>query len=77
MNRIRFIRVDGTFSEFPNEAEGMNEPVRCRCGRVYDLWDVEVTARYTDCSVWKAPCCGRVSDSRESKSLPDYERLKR
>ena len=43
----------------------MFNPVRCTCcGNVYDLGKVEVTARYTDCSVWKAPCCQRVVDDR-------------
>lgn len=43
---------------------GMSSPVRCACGQVYDLGKVEVTARYLDCSVWKAPCCKRVADDR-------------
>jgi hypothetical protein len=34
--------------------EAMSQPVRCRCGGVYDLGTVEVTARYADCSMWKA-----------------------
>lgn len=56
----------------------MTQPVRCnRCSRgVYDLGKVEVTARYTDCSVWKAPCCGAVVDDRGHTgwtSRKDYE----
>lgn len=61
--------------------EGMFSPVRClHCGRVYDLGQVEVTARYLDCSVWKTPCCHRVVDDRGEtgwKTLRDYERLPR
>ena len=57
----------------------MFQPVRCAgCGGVYDLGKVEVTARYVDCSVWKAPCCGRVSDDRGEtgwKSFHDYYRI--
>jgi hypothetical protein len=46
------------------DVSGMTSPVRCACGQVYDLGKVEVTARYLDCSVWKAPCCGRTADDR-------------
>jgi hypothetical protein len=53
----------------------MFSPVRCTCGSIYDLGKVEVTARYVDCSMWKAPCCGRVADDRGEtgwKSTKDY-----
>ncbi len=58
----------------------MTFPVRClRCVRgVYDLGKVEVTARYTDCSMWKTPCCGAVVDDRSETgwtSRKDYERI--
>jgi hypothetical protein len=44
---------------------GMSSPARCtRCGRVYDLGKVTITARYTDCSVWKCPGCGITVDDR-------------
>lgn len=57
---------------------GMTSPVRClRCHNgVYDLGKVEVTARYTDCSMWKAPCCGSVVDDRGQTgwtNRKDYE----
>lgn len=39
-------------------------PVRCSCGAYYDSASVTVIARYADCSVWKAPCCGRQTDDR-------------
>lgn len=43
----------------------MFHPGRCRwCGSVYDGGKVEVTGRYSDCSVWKAPCCGNTADDR-------------
>ena len=61
--------------------QGMTSPVRCRyCRRIYDLGKVEVTARYTDCSVWKAPCCGVTVDDRGDtgwKSFKDYEHVGR
>jgi hypothetical protein len=53
----------------------MFKPVRCICGQIYDLGRVEVTARYTDCTVWKTPCCGRTADDRGEtgwKSTKDY-----
>lgn len=58
------------------ETDGMGIPVQCtRCGGVYDLGTVAVTARYADCSQWQSPCCNRTSDDREWKSLPDYRRI--
>lgn len=53
--------------------------VRCTwCGGIYNLGKVEVTARYVDCSMWKAPCCGRLVDDRGDtgwKTRKDYERV--
>lgn len=69
--RMRFDFID------PKELEGMFSAVRCtHCGGVYDLGKVEVTGRYTDCSIWKAPCCGRTVDDRGEtgwKTFKDYE----
>lgn len=43
----------------PVDTSGMMVPARCtHCREVYDVTKVEVTARYTDCSMWTAPCCG-------------------
>jgi hypothetical protein len=57
----------------------MQQPVRCTwCGDVYDLGTVTVTARYTDCSGWKAPCCGIIVDDRGEtgwKARADYTRI--
>lgn len=55
----------------------MSFPVRCRCGKVYDIGAVTVTARYADCSVWKTPCCRRVTDDRPAgwSSGPSYQEL--
>jgi hypothetical protein len=72
---------DGSWRRIPPSAAGMSQPCRCtHCGGVYDLGTVEVTARYVDCSMWKAPCCGVLVDDRGEtgwKSLRDYERLPR
>jgi hypothetical protein len=61
------------------EIADMHQPVRCTwCGGVYDLGKVKVTARYADCSMWKAPCCGNTVDDRGEtgwKSRKDYERI--
>lgn len=60
--------------------EEMTSPVLClRCHRgIYDLGTVVVTARYTDCSVWRTPCCGLTVDSRGADGgwgiRADYER---
>ncbi len=44
--------------------QSMMAPVRCRCGKIYDLAAVHVKARYADCSMWDAPCCGHLTDDR-------------
>lgn len=57
------------------QIQAMMFPVRCTCGQLYDLAKVEVTGRYTDCTLWKAPCCGRQADDRGEtgwKSTKDY-----
>lgn len=47
------------------DTENMTSPVRCaRCGTVYDLGHVTVTARHADCSMWKTPCCDTEADDR-------------
>jgi len=55
----------------------MIAPVRCVCGRIYDSANVEVIARYVDCSVWKAPCCGRQVDDNIFKTRHDFTRISR
>ncbi len=58
----------------------MFAPVRCTCGTVYDMGKVEVTGRYLDCTLWRAPCCGRQVDDRGEtgwKTTQDYHRLSR
>lgn len=69
------------FVRVPRNVEGMTFPVECaRCGGVYDLGTVEVTARYVDCSMWRTPCCGTTADDRGEtgwKSIQDYYRLDR
>jgi hypothetical protein len=57
----------------------VNQLVRClHCGGTYDLGKVTVVARYTDCSVWRTPCCDLTVDDRGEtgwKSKRDYERI--
>lgn len=75
--------MDGRFL-FPEDdadTSGMRIPVRCtHCrGGVYDLAAVNVTARYTDCSMWRSPCCDLLVDDRGEtgwKSRGDYVRLR-
>lgn len=62
------------------DTRAFRDPVRCRrCRRgVYDLSTVEVTARYADCSVWNAPCCGAQVDDRGDTGWTgrkDYDRI--
>jgi hypothetical protein len=60
------------------ETDGMTTPVRCRCGRVYDLGKVTVEARYTDCSMWRTPCCKVLADDRKPPwGISWYEELPR
>jgi hypothetical protein len=57
------------------QVRDMMFPVRCTCGQVYDPAKVEVSQRYMDCSIWKAPCRGRQADDRGEtswKSTRDY-----
>lgn len=60
-------------------AADMFTPVRCtHCGGIYDLGTIEVTERYTDCSMWQSPCCSRLVDDRGEtgwKSRNDYVRI--
>jgi hypothetical protein len=45
--------------------DSMRFPAQCtKCTRIYDLGNVTVIARYTDCSVWKCPGCGITVDDR-------------
>lgn len=56
--------------------QSMGSPVQClRCGEVYDLQLVIVTARYADCSCYTTPCCGRAVDDRMWVGLPAFRRL--
>lgn len=78
--RVYFPDGSFAFDIMPPGTEGMTDPVQCnRCGRgIYDLGTVKVTARYVDCSMWKAPCCGALVDDRGEtgwKSFSDYTRI--
>ncbi len=50
--------------------------VRCNfCGETYDLTMVRVVGRYSDCTVFKTPCCDRIADDLTWKSMPDFTRI--
>jgi hypothetical protein len=54
----------------------MTTPARCAwCWRVYDLGRVTVLSRYSDCSIWRSPCCGRLVDDRRWGSRSDYTEI--
>jgi hypothetical protein len=58
--------VEPLDSDWPAEAEGMFHPVRCTwCNTVYDSGPVTVIGRWSDCTAWIAPCCGRQVDDRQ------------
>jgi hypothetical protein len=61
------------------EIQSMMVPVRCcRCSKVYDLCDVKsenIIHRYSDCTLYKSPCCNQTVDDREWKSSPDIIKL--
>ena len=43
----------------------MIAPVRClSCGSIFDLCEGKPVARYSDCTVFITPCCGRTTDDR-------------
>lgn len=68
--------INGYDIELPPDFDEMTYPVRCgRCRSVYDVANVDVLQRYSDCSVWNAPCCGAQVDDRQWKSLPDVQFL--
>ena len=54
----------------------MKKWVKCQyCNAVYNLYAVEVIARYADAMVFKSPCCHKEVDDREWKSLSDFEEV--
>lgn len=62
------------------DTTGMLDPIRHRCGAVYDLAAVEVVARYLDRSVWRCPGCKQQVDDRKDSGWSQhrsYEHLPR
>lgn len=50
--------------------------VRCNyCGATYDRYNVKVTARYADCTMYRTPCCDHEADDRTYVSLPSFTKL--
>lgn len=59
------------------QLEQMLQPVRCcRCQNIFDLCNVKVRHRYGDCTEFYTPCCNRIADDRQFKSMPDIEPVK-
>jgi len=57
------------------ETKGMISPVVCtHCGEIYDLTEAKVIHRYSDCTLFTTPCCGRQADDRQWKGMPDFTR---
>lgn len=66
------------WSVVPVDTTDMRMPVRClRCGGIYDAANVHVIARYADCSVWNAPCCGAQVDDRPPRWGGGIEELRK
>jgi len=56
-----------------NDIIGMIKPVHCNhCGKNYDLTEAKVVHRYQDCDLFKTPCCDKLADTRDYKSMPDF-----
>jgi len=54
----------------------MISPGRCSfCGGIYDLTMVKPIHRYADCTLYRTPCCNKLADDREWKSLADFRRI--
>lgn len=61
-------------------AADMSVPVQCTfCSALYDLCRVKTGARYSDCTCYTTPCCGRNVDDRPAGwvSRPAFDRLTR
>lgn len=68
--------ADGTINHYEaiEPVEKMIEPVICNgCGKIYDLAAGKVVHRYTDCTQYTTPCCGKQADDRRWKSMPDFK----
>jgi len=73
----RYVNPFGGVENRP-DVSGMLAPMQCGwCGQVYDAGPVTVIARYADCSMWKAPCCGITADDRQFVGHPTAIRLNR
>lgn len=54
----------------------MSANAKChRCGQTFDIGHAEVTQRYADCDVFKAPCCGSPCDTRGKWGGPSWARM--
>lgn len=56
--------------------KGMATPVGCTyCASVYDLQKVKSIHRFADCDTFRSPCCKRMVDTREWKTIRDFTRI--
>lgn len=55
-----------TADDFPKLMESGRIAHCSTSGRLFDWWNVEVTARYSDCSVFRCPACKGTHDDRPS-----------
>ena len=64
-------------NELREKYQKMLMPVRCnRCQSIYDLVGTGITDRYSDCTVWITPRCGKkVNDSKVFMSTFPYKKL--
>lgn len=64
---MAFFNIDkyGMVVKDSENIDKMFAPYRCmRCNKVHDAGNVEVVARYADCTMWKCPNCNATIDDR-------------
>lgn len=76
-NRQREIHRPLVDRTLVRKIKDMMFPVKCHhCRAVYDVANVKVTGRWTDCSAWNSPCCGYpVDDRRQPWGTQHYTEL--
>lgn len=59
-----------------NHVKDMLVPVQCKhCSQIYDLCDGKVVHRYTDCTLFRSPCCNALVDDRGEKDFTRLEKI--
>lgn len=65
------------FSHYPVPRSSSSDEVICNhCRGTYELGRVTTVARYADCTMFIAPCCGRTVDDRSWKIFPDFTKIR-